>query len=433
MKVLMLGWEYPPHISGGLGTACEGLTTALAKNGIAIDFVVPRAVGDEGADHMRLIGADRGEGEPRAVGQQQRSAVAELTVHPIPALLRPYETSLSYAALRQEQARHSFGGVDERLSQALALLGGAESTPYGVDLFTEVERYTRAVLKRGRQSSFDLVHAHDWMTFPAAVALKAETGKPFVAHVHSLEFDRSGSNGDRRIEEIERFGLEHADLIIAVSYMSRGLIHQHYGVPLDKIFVVHNGVYAPEVVRPYRQARGWPTKVVLFLGRITFQKGPEYFVEAAAKVVTRTPDVLFVMAGTGDLLPRMIDRVKQLGLTDNFYFPGFLRGQEVEQIFSLADVYVMPSVSEPFGIAALEAISFETPVIISRQSGVSEVLSHALTVDYWDTNRLADLIVAALVDDDLRREMVDVAREELRRVRWDAAATKTIDLYRMLI
>jgi glycosyltransferase involved in cell wall biosynthesis len=173
--------------------------------------------------------------------------------------------------------------------------------------------------------------------------------------------------------------------------------------------------------------------VVLFLGRITFQKGPEYFVEAAAKVVPRIPDALFVMAGTGDLLPRMIDRVKQLGLTDNFYFPGFLRGQEVEQIFSLADVYVMPSVSEPFGIAALEAISFETPVIVSRQSGVSEVLSHALTVDYWDTNHLAELIVQALTSEELRREMVAVGREELRRVRWDAAAQKTIDLYRMLI
>jgi len=428
----MLGWEYPPHISGGLGTACEGLTTALAKNGVGIEFVVPRVTGDERVEHMRLVKAEIDADEISA----QRNPVPKVdsvTVHPIPALLRPYETEVSYATLRAEHERHRFGAVDEQLRSTLALLGGAEQSPYGRNLFAEVERYTEAVLERSRRSSFDLIHAHDWMTFPAAVALKAETGAPLVIHVHSLEFDRCGASGDRRIEEIERFGLEHADLVIAVSYMSRGLIHQHYGVPLDKIFVVHNGVYGADVVQPYRRARGWPTKVVLFLGRITFQKGPEYFVEAAAKVVPRIPDALFVMAGTGDLLPRMIDRVKQLGLTDNFYFPGFLRGQEVEQIFSLADVYVMPSVSEPFGIAALEAISFETPVIISRQSGVSEVLSHALTVDYWDTNHLAELIVQALTSEELRREMVAVGREELRRVRWDAAAQKTIDLYRMLI
>lgn len=430
----MLGWEYPPHISGGLGTACEGLTTALAKSGVGIDFVVPRLAGDEDAAHMRLVGAALGVEERRALDKPSTQPTEAIAIHPIPALLRPYESALSYHDLHQEQHRSGFGSRDQELRSALALVGGAEpTTSYGIDLFAEVERYTRAALERGGGHTFDLIHAHDWMTFPAAVALKAKTGRPFVAHVHSLEFDRCGPNGDRRIEEIERFGLEHADLIIAVSYMSRGLIHQHYGVPLDKIFVVHNGIYPKEVVQPYRRARGWPTKVVLFLGRITFQKGPEYFVEAAAKVIPQIPDVLFVMAGTGDLLPRMVDRVKQLGLTDNFYFPGFLRGQEVEQIFSLADVYVMPSVSEPFGIAALEASSFETPVIISRQSGVSEVLPHALTVDYWDTSRLAELIVAALLDESLRREMVDAAREELRRVRWDAAAQKTIDIYRMVI
>jgi len=460
MKILMLGWEYPPHIAGGLGTACEGLTSALADQGVSIHFVVPQIFGDEKVEHMVFTDSNRQGISPLSLSEAlaaEAQSDVPVEVTRVPAFLTPYWSPTQFreavaAATQRQWASLPRAVRDEPHARALiegevygvdllsALAPQVEESPrtphsgrYAPDIFREVERFTADVIARFSRESFDLIHAHDWMTFPAAVALKAETGAPLVIHVHSLEFDRCGASGDRRIEEIERFGLEHADLVIAVSYMSRGLIHQHYGVPLDKIFVVHNGVYGADVVQPYRRARGWPTKVVLFLGRITFQKGPEYFVEAAAKVVPRIPDALFVMAGTGDLLPRMIDRVKQLGLTDNFYFPGFLRGQEVEQIFSLADVYVMPSVSEPFGIAALEAISFETPVIVSRQSGVSEVLSHALTVDYWDTNHLAELIVQALTSEELRREMVAVGREELRRVRWDAAAQKTIDLYRMLI
>jgi glycosyltransferase involved in cell wall biosynthesis len=356
-----------------------------------------------------------------------------VVITPIDSPLRPYQNEVSYAALRSEQLSAGFGSVDRDLVAELAALGAEGREHYGKDIVSEVARYTRRVVEKGLHSSADIIHAHDWMTFPAAAAIKRLTGKPLVVHVHSLEVDRAGGKGDPRIEAIERRGLEEADIVIAVSFYSRAIIHQHYGIPLDKIFVVHNGVYTPEITQPYRRARGWPTRVVLFLGRITQQKGPEYFVEAAAKVIPQVADALFVMAGTGDMLPRMIERVKQLGLTENFYFPGFLRGQEVEQIFSLADLYVMPSVSEPFGIAALEALSFETPVIISRQSGVAEVLKSALTVDFWDTNRLADLIVDALLHDDVRREMVERSREELRRVRWDAAATKTIDLYRMLV
>jgi len=300
-------------------------------------------------------------------------------------------------------------------------------------MFAEVNRYAQAVAARIAGERFDVIHAHDWMTFPAALVMQEQRGCPLVVHVHSLEHDRSGAGADPRIEAIERLGLERAELVIAVSFYTRALIHQIHGIPLEKIHVVHNGVYPAKVTQPYRLARGWSGKIVLFLGRITFQKGPEYFVEAAAKVVPLVPDALFVMAGTGDMLPRMVDRVKQLGLTEHFYFPGFLRGQEVEQIFSLADVYVMPSVSEPFGIAALEAISFETPVIISRQSGVAEVLHHALKVDFWDTHRLADLLVNALLSPELRADMVALAREELRELRWGAAALKTIDLYRMIV
>lgn len=433
MRVCMLGWEYPPHMSGGLGTACAGLTTALARHGVEILFVVPHMFGTERAEHMRLV-----DPPPAADISPDRSVSCRgVQMAPVRAMLTPYARPAGYGELLHEMERTGFGGragaqVGQMLARSPTQSASGES--YGADLFAEVGRYAQRVAHFAESETFDLIHAHDWMTYLAALELKERTGRPLVVHVHSLEHDRSGAAGaDPRIEAIERIGLERSDLVIAVSFYTRSLIHQVYGVPLDKIHVVHNGVYPAAVTQPYRRARGWSGKVVLFLGRITFQKGPEYFIEAAAKVLPLVPDTLFVMAGTGDMLPRMVDRVKQLGLTDHFYFPGFLRGQEVEQIFSLADVYVMPSVSEPFGIAALEAISFETPVIISRQSGVAEVLQHALKVDFWDTHRLADLLVNALIHPELRADMVAMARDELRELRWEAAALKTIDFYRMLV
>jgi len=420
----MLGWEYPPHMSGGLGTACEGLTTALAQQGVEITFVVPHLTGAERANHMRMIDAP-------AVDLSPEGSPGAVRTHRVASTLQPYQTPAGYEQLIDSHRSCVFDILGELIHRAHG--AGEGGGQYGRDIFAEVARYAERVLALGEAEEFDLIHAHDWMTFPAAMLLKERTGKPLVVHVHSLERDRSGEHVNPRIDEIERRGLEAADIVVAVSFYTRSVINQHHGIPLEKIQVVHNGVYTPEVIQPYRRARGWPNKVVLFLGRITFQKGPEYFVEAAAKVVPHVPDALFVMAGTGDMLPRMVDRVKQLGLTEHFYFPGFLRGQEVEQIFSLADVYVMPSVSEPFGIAALEAISFETPVIISRQSGVAEVLEHALKVDFWDTNRLADLLVNALLHEELRADMAAMARDEVRRLRWSAAALKTVDIYRMIV
>lgn len=433
MRVLMLGWEYPPHISGGLGTACAGLTTALARNGLDIVFIVPQVFGAERAEHMQLVSAAASAASPGEGAAPTPPSVPSIGV---PSALRPYARPEDYEALLRSVQRAGFGGAaGELLGEILAHADQTTSSaaPYGSDMFAEVSRYAERVAVRAAEERFDLIHAHDWMTFPAALLMKAARGCPLVVHVHSLEHDRSGAGADPRIEAIERLGLQGADLVIAVSFYTRTLIHQIHGIPLEKIHVVHNGVYPAKVTQPYRLARGWSGKIVLFLGRITFQKGPEYFVEAAAKVIPLVPDALFVMAGTGDMLPRMVERVKQLGLSEHFYFPGFLRGQEVEQIFSLADVYVMPSVSEPFGIAALEAISFETPVIISRQSGVAEVLTHALKVDFWDTHRLADLLVNALRYPELRADMVALAREELRELRWGAAALKTIDLYRMIV
>lgn len=454
----MLGWEYPPHISGGLGTACEGLTRGLARQGISIDFVVPHVYGGEKASHMNLSEPPKDVG-PKDVGMAQRSSSApfqdegtnseptlaptaldlkrlEIEIQKIPSFLQPYLRD--FRILRKNRPTLPLGlsaekarNLPEVVSSLFWISPELKNSDghYHGDLFDEVARFTFLAASANQNTQADLIHAHDWMTFPAAIVLKALTGLPLVLHVHSLEMDRTGGSGNPRIEEIEKAGLHAADRVIAVSYYTRQLIHERYGIPLEKISVVHNGVYVRELVENYRKEATLPSKIVLFLGRITFQKGPDYFVEAAAKVIPHVPDVLFVMAGSGDMLPRMMERVSELGINKNFLFTGFLKGQDVEKMFSLASLYVMPSVSEPFGIAPLEAISFHTPTIISKQSGVSEVLKHSLKVDFWDVENLANMIIAALKYPALQQDIVALASEEIKSLHWDAAAQNTVKAY----
>jgi glycosyltransferase involved in cell wall biosynthesis len=439
MRVLMLGWEYPPHISGGLGTACEGLTVALARLGTEILFVVPRVYGNEPASHMKLVDPFLTKGGKNRIERQEEIVreKAKITTVGISSVLRPYMGAAQTSYL--EQLLDNVSSGDRERLRALGLFDTEESLnvatapkpfePYGFNIFEEIDRYTAQLVASFSHEPFDIIHGHDWMTFPAAVALKQLSGKRMVLHVHSLEVDRSGQATNYHIEQIERFGLENADQIIAVSHFTKKLIIERHGISEDKIVVVHNGVYPKVAKQLYRRQSSLPDKIVLFLGRVTYQKGPDYFVEAAARVVAQVPDVLFVMAGSGDMLPQMKKRVEELNLSDHFLFTGFLRGEEVEKVFSIADLYVMPSVSEPFGISALEAISYQTPVIISKQSGVAEVLRHALKVDFWDVDRMADLITNALIHEELRQDMVKMAYEEVRRIHWDAAALKVKDIY----
>ena len=454
MKILMLGWEYPPHIAGGLGTACQGLTSALSSQGVDIHFVVPQLYGNEEAKHMVLSDSERRISPGGQVPIGASPSPTPIPTTRIPAFLSPYWSpqqfnealstitrqhvaSLSPALRKDPIARALIDGevygidIPSALEHAPPILpsSGAVDERYGNGIFREVERFTMQVLSKFRNETFDVIHAHDWMTFPAAVALAESSGKPLVVHVHSLEHDRSGLFLNEQINQIEKFGMQQADKVIAVSYFTKRSIEKHHGISPSKVSVVHNGVYARESAPDYRSKKTWPNHVVLFLGRVTFQKGPEYFVEVASKVIPHVPDVLFVLAGAGDMLPAVMERVKQLGLMSNFMFPGFMQGDELEELFSVADLYVMPSVSEPFGITALEAISFDTPVIISKQSGVAEVIEHALKVDFWDIDRMADLIINALVHPELRYDLARLAREEIKRLHWDAAAMKTLEVY----
>jgi glycogen(starch) synthase len=405
MQILMFGWEFPPYISGGLGTACYGMTKALVERGHRITFVVPSLPGPDRQSHVALVATADFPAGPEA------ALPAGIAVNPVDSPLRPYMTETDYGVFREGSLLASPGH-------------------YGPNLFDEVQRYGEAAGIIARRVSFDVIHAHEWLSVPAALHARRESGHPFIFHVHALESDRSGGCVNPDIFAVERQGLAEADHVIAVSHFTKSTIVERYGIDSEKVTVVHNAVSRSEAARAYGVVKAQGERIVLFLGRITHQKGPAFFVEAAAKVLNVLPDVTFVMAGSGDLMPRMVERVAELGMGSRFLFTGFLRGGEVERMYAASDLYVMPSVSEPFGIAPLEAMLYDVPVIISRQSGVSEVLHHALKVDFWDVDDLAAKICAVLTYDALAREMVERSREELRALTWDRAARQIEEVYK---
>ncbi|NCA77779.1 MAG: glycosyltransferase family 1 protein [Alphaproteobacteria bacterium] len=421
MRVLMFGWEFPPHITGGLGTACFGLTKGLVKHGIGVTFVVPKAFGDETKEGFRLVNAsdivlDMEQHETRLF--LEKIQYMEIGSNLVP-YLDPEEFEIAVTAQKlEESSEHKI------FSKQYTFSG-----KYGPNLMEEVSRYALVATSLASTSDFDVIHAHDWLTYPAGIAAKKISGKPLVVHVHATEFDRSGENVNQPVYDIERQGMTEADEVITVSNLTRQIVIDRYGIPAEKVFTVHNAV--EPVDRPELEGvtKHVKEKVVTFLGRVTFQKGPDYFVEAAYKVLKRDSNVRFVMAGSGDLLNRMIRRVAQLKIATKFHFTGFLSGSEVDTMFAMSDVYVMPSVSEPFGISPLEAMRSNVPVVISKQSGVAEVLQHALKVDFWDIDALADAIYGILHYDGLRKMFIRYGKSEVDNLLWENAAVNIIDVY----
>jgi len=432
MKVLMFGWEFPPYISGGLGTACFGITKSLTARGVEVIFVLPKIPDAQGHDsHIRLVSAaDIPSDSEDLKYDVEDFPPGSLQFRIIQSALKPYMGESQYKAKLEELSRKGVLEVSGKLSEKtkkkfLDLSGG-----YGPDLMSEAVRFGEAASAIARSESFDVIHCHDWMTVFAGVKSREASGRPFVLHIHALEFDRSGENINPDIFEIEKYGMEQADEIIAVSHYTLDRIVSRYGINPGKITVVHNAVVRGKQDFPPREKDR--RKIILFLGRITFQKGPDYFVEAAARVLEICPDVVFVMAGAGDMRPRMIERAAELGIGKSFHFTGFLTGTEIEDIYAMSDIYVMPSVSEPFGISPLEAMLYDVPVIISKQSGVAEILHHALKVDFWEVQELAGKIISILKHPALSRELVERSREEIRNIHWDNAAMKIIDVYNKL-
>lgn len=426
MKVLMFGWEFPPHITGGLGTACYGLTKGLSHFGTEIIFVVPKSYGDEDKSFINL--QDAGNVEITEKKNQQTEFWDNFRYMEVGSSLIPYMDPEAFAKIFEGKI-FSHTEFQESVFSTTFKFSGS----YGSNLYEEVARYALIAAYIAGTNQFDVIHAHDWLTYAAGIAAKKVSGKPLVVHMHATEFDRSGENINQRVYEIEREGMMAADKVIAVSNLTRKTIIERYGISPNKVVTVHNSVEPVSLPDEFKLNKGFDEKIVTFLGRVTFQKGPDYFIEAAKKVIDRDPNVRFVMAGSGDMLNKMIRRVAKLGIATKFHFAGFLKGQEVYEMFSMSDVYVMPSVSEPFGISPLEAMMSDVPVIISKQSGVAEVLRHALKVDFWDVDDLADAMYGMLHYKGLSKMFIKYGKQEVENLRWENSAYKVNEVYKSLI
>jgi glycosyltransferase involved in cell wall biosynthesis len=427
MKVLMFGWEFPPHISGGLGTACYGLTKGLAgMKDLEIIFVVPKAFGDEDQSIIHLLGANNvaiTKKEIRFKNTEKKTEYLE-----IQSRIIPYVTEEEFWNLKSLRQIEKSRFVKTTEGYKIDFSG-----EYGPGLIEEIKNYALVAEVIARDYSFDIIHAHDWLAYPAGMAAKKISRKPLVIHVHATEFDRSGDNVNPVVYAIEREGMESADKIIAVSNYTRQTVIEKYFVPPGKIKTVYNGV-EPSNGNPHLKfKKGENEKVVTFLGRITMQKGPEYFIEAAFLVLKKMKNVRFVMAGSGDKMNEMVARVAQLGIADRFHFTGFLKGDNVYRMFKLTDVFVMPSVSEPFGIVPLEAMQADVPVIISNQSGVAEILKHAIKIDFWDTYAMADAIYGLLQYPGLAGFLKKSGKQEVMDLTWQLSANRVRKIYNRVL
>lgn len=425
-RVLMFGWEFPPHISGGLGTACLGLTKGLAKHDVQVLFVMPKASGDEDASAAKIINAS--DVEMMQFYNPVESYWQNVDFMEIGSNLVPYLDPEIFAQHWQSSIEKQHQHTSISFQNKFQFSG-----KYGANLLEEVYRYAQVAGTIASRYDFDVIHAHDWLTYHAGIVAKRISGKPLVVHVHATEYDRGGEyNRNTIVYDIEQQGMREADRVVTVSDWTRAIVVDKYGIDPQKVITVHNAVdFGSDEMKAVE--RTIDDKIVTFLGRITLQKGPEYFIEAAAKVLKRCPNVRFVMAGSGDKMNPSVRRVAQLKIGSRFHFTGFLKGDDVQKMFLHSDVYVMPSVSEPFGISPLEAMRCGVPTIISHQSGVAEVLKHAIKVDYWDIDALADAIYGLVAYPTLSEKIRHEGLNEVNQLKWEHAALKLKNIYNNIL
>lgn len=398
----MFGWEFPPFNSGGLGTACYGIAKSLSEKGMEINFVLPqnRKVSEK---FLNVIPAK----------------LPKIKIKKVDSLLVSYMTFQSY--------RKSFLSLDKNHQDDF----------YCKNLIEEVYRYALVAKCIAAEVDHEVIHCHDWMTFPAGIAAKSASKKPMIAHIHSTEYDRSAGHGvNPEVYKIEKEGVEKADKVIAVSRFTKDRIARNYNIDEKKIEVVYNAIDKNEFFSDSNRENHlncFNKKIVLFLGRLTLHKGPDYFLCAAKKVLEKNSNVIFIISGSGDMEHQIVEQASEMGIADKVLFTGFLRNEELRKIYKMANLYVMPSVSEPFGITPLESIASGTPVIISRQSGVSEVLDHCLKVDFWDTDEMANKILAVLENEELEECLCGNSMKEIDKLRWDISAEKIVNIYNDLL
>lgn len=413
----MFGWEFPPHILGGLGTASYGLTRGMWECGdMDITFVIPKPFGDEDKSFAKIIGASQ-------VPVAWRDVNREYVESRIGKLMDPDE----YFRLRD----HIYADFNYMRTNDLGCI--EFSGRYPDNLLEEINNYSIMAGVVARTEQFDIIHSHDWLTYPAGIHAKQVTGKPLVIHVHATDYDRSRGNVNPTVFNIERDGMLHADHIITVSNLTRQTVIEKYGIDPNKVTTVHNAVVPLSDELLNVQVTKPKEKIVTFLGRITMQKGPEYFVEAAAKVLKLDHNVRFVMAGSGDMMDKMINLAAERGIADRFHFPGFQKGKQVYEMLKASDVYMMPSVSEPFGISPLEAMQMGVPSIISKQSGCAEILTNVIKTDYWDIDAMADAIYSIITYPAMYNQLREDGLKEVAGITWDKAGAKVIDIYKRVL
>lgn len=427
MNVLMLGWEFPPQISGGLGTACEGIVKGLtAFNDVHVLFVVPKTSVKRKNKSLEITDA---EFFAQKIYSSSYYNPGTFTQIEIPSELLPYDNPEEMKNMKHFSGEDIFPNKkrvklsnEKDIEYQLRFTGG-----YGVNLFSEINKYSFVIQELAKRESFDIIHSHDWITFPAGVRAREISGKPLVVHVHSTDFDRSGELVNPTIFEIERNGFLSADRIITVSNRVKRMLIEKYGIPPQKITTVYNAVEQASTQKIHRQKH--TEKIVTFMGRITFQKGPGYFLEVAEKILRRMKNVHFVMAGNGDLMTKMVGQSVKLGISNKFSFTGFLKGSETKRLLAMSDVFIMPSYSEPFGITPLEAMQAGVPVIISLQSGVSEILRNVVKADFWDTDAMADAVHSIISRKPLAKVMAMEGWQEVSNLSWSNTSGTIRDIY----
>jgi len=420
-KVLMLGWEFPPLVNGGLGVACLGLSRALARQ-VDLTMILPKADPDFIVENVDLIGLNNVDIDKLSKIKTSKKYKEFASVYSVETAILPYETP-KYNILNTFQQENLVAEVDFDLSR-MNRFGMGDL--YGDDLINKVIDYAKYVSQLAGKLEFDVVHCHDWMTFLAGVEIKKNCKKPLVLHVHSLEYDRAGPQSQGWVYKLEKYGMEQADYVLPVSNYTGEIIKDHYGINAEKLLTVHNGA---DEVEALREEKPFSDKLVLYLGRVTGQKGPQYFLDVASKVAETVPNVRFVMAGTGDRLKGLIETGAYKKIGNKLHFTGFLSKEKVRHLLAIGDVYVMPSVSEPFGISALEAAQYGVPCVISKQSGVAEVLFGALKADYWDTDKMASHIISLLKNEKLRETIIKDAYRDVHNCTWEKAADKVMSVY----
>lgn len=422
-KVLMLGWEYPPLVNGGLGIACQGLSKALSSL-VDLSMIVPKA--STTPQGFQLIGLNEKK-YFNTLTQEIPVAYTEfIKTYPLAAELNPYLQIDTASPVIQKVTHH------RKLKKTVQV----ETKPfdiaelYGNDLLKNTTLFTQYAAEESKHLDFDVIHCHDWMTIPAGIEIKRRTGKPLIYHVHSLEHDRCGSDSTGLIFQIEKWGMEQADKVVPVSNYTGRIAFSKYGIDPKKLYTVHNGT---EPIKAYKKEKPFKDNLVVFVGRMTEQKAPQQFIEIAQRVLETNPNTRFVMAGTGNLLASSIESIARLKKGNRIHFTGHINRGQLFDLLAMADVYCMPSVSEPFGLTALEATQFKVPCVVSAQSGMYEVLKGALYADHWQTKRFAEHIVSLLDSKELRNKCLRQAAKDIQQCTWENAAKRTVALYEKLI